>query len=528
MAYEGGYTSALNSQQSRDQSALQMKAMLQQLAQQKWLQDQQEQDRQQKLQAQAQAGQVLSQLPAQRGPQSPPPGQPSQPMMMPPQSPPMQPPPQAMAPGMGGGTQSLFAPPTGMPPGMPPGAGGAPQPPMPQGWKPSPVASAALGGGAPGAPPQGQPPAGAAPGGMPPPPQGGMAPPGMQPPGAPGAQQPGVIPPQLLSVPNAIEMMKQKGIPPEKMIQVLDQMMPAINASNKEAFDQLRAETAAQAAAAKVYQATIAEFKATEQTRHNEAMEGVAGRRADTADKRADATAAHLARLGAGGGGGGAGGLHDDAIDLAAAQYLKDGKLPPMYRNQAGREKIMNRAAEMQRAEGGDVGDVAANRAGFKADQGSLNFQQKRVDAIEGSMKKINKDITTLDSVLDKNAFTDAKVVNTPINKLRRAMSDPGLAQLDLAAQQVGTEYERLLTSGMMSVAQLHAGAAEDAKKLINGDMSPAEVRAKVKIMRREMDNAKSAATEQLGEIKTRMKGGKAPATESAGSIPAGWTVKEH
>lgn len=512
MAYEGGYTSAVNSAQGRELQQTQIQAMLQQLAQAKWLQDQQAQDRQQKMQAQTMAGQVLSQLPAQQGPQSPPPGQPSQPMMMPPQAPPMQPP--APPPQMG------MAPPTmgGPPPNM--GAGAAPMP--PQGWKPSPVAPSALGGSPPGAAPQGQPvPPPSPPGGM------GAPPPGAQPPGA-GGQQPGVIPPQLLSVPNAIEMMKQKGIPPDKMVQVLDQMMPAINASNKEAFDQLRAETAAQAAAAKVYQATIADFRSQEQSRHNEAMEGVAGRRADIADKRADATAAHLARLGTGGGGAaGGGGLTGDAIDMAAQQYRKTGQLPATYRDAKAREKIMNRAAEQEKEESGGTADIAEKRAAFKSDASSLAQRQKFVDTGTQFVKNFQAQADLVDKYMTKGAAGGVPALNKWIQGGRKAVAgDPDVTALDTAIRGMAREHQRIVT-GVTSNAQLHASAQETADKLLNVDQAPAQMRATIKVMREEADNAVKSGRDEIADIRSRMKGGKAPAAD-AGNIPAGWTVKEH
>jgi hypothetical protein len=513
MAYEGGYTSAVDSAQRRQTEQTAIQRMLQDMAAQQWQMDQIKQQQDQANQSRARAGDVLSTMyknppPPPAGPQSPPPGQSSQPMMMPPPQPGANgggmPPPQM---GMG----------MGMPPPPMPAQPQAQPPAPPQGWKPSPGAPTALGGGAP--QPASAPPA--QPEGMPPPPVGGPA---------PGGAQGGVIPPQMLSVPNAIQTMQKMGVPSEKMVQVLEQMLPAINASNKEAFDSLKMQNAAQDAALHAYKASIDEFKARQQAGHQDALESEAIRRNDISERRADnserRTDAMIARSLAQSSGGGGGGLHDDAVDLAAAQYLKSGSLPPMYRNQAGREKIMNRAAEMKREQGGDVSDVASDRAQFKADQGSLNFQQKRVDAIEGSMKKIGKDMTTMDSILDKSSFGGPKVVNTPVNQLRRQMSDPQLAQLDLAAQQVGLEYERMMQSGMMSVAQLHAGASEDAKKLINGDMSPKEIRAKVAIMRREMDNAKSSATDLLGEIKGRMKGSKATAASAPANANAkGWTL---
>ncbi len=44
-------------------------------------------------------------------------------------------------------------------------------------------------------------------------------------------------PPRVLSVPKAIETLKGMHIPPDQIVRVLDKMMPAINAQNKQAAD---------------------------------------------------------------------------------------------------------------------------------------------------------------------------------------------------------------------------------------------------------------------------------------------------
>lgn len=150
-----------------------------------------------------------------------------------------------------------------------------------------------------------------------------------------------------------------------------------------------------------------------------------------------------------------------------------------------------------------DIGTARAQAAAYGA---TLKDLQKRASAVDLFSTKVEKDMGTLDSLLDSASPGSVLLINKPINALRRQFSDPSLSQLDLAAQQVGTEYERLITGGSLSVAQLHAGAQDDAKKLINGDMSPTQARAVMKIMRTEIGNARSSADESVANIQNKMR----------------------
>ncbi len=170
--------------------------------------------------------------------------------------------------------------------------------------------------------------------------------------------------------------------------------------------------------------------------------------------------------------------------------------------------------------------DILVKPAEYKANASSLAATQKRADAIDLGSKKIPLDINTMLGTLDKGAAGSWKVTNEPLNVLRTKFSDPDLRPFALAVRQVGTEYERLLTGGMLSSAQLHAGAAEDAKKILNEDMSPAEIKKTLPIMLQEIKNAKIAANQEIKEIKDRMRNKKSD--EEPAALPSGWTVKEH
>jgi hypothetical protein len=169
-----------------------------------------------------------------------------------------------------------------------------------------------------------------------------------------------------------------------------------------------------------------------------------------------------------------------------------------------------------------DIGTARAQSAALGA---TLKDLTKRQSAVDLFASKVEKDMTTFESVLDKASPGGPLFINKPINILRRQFSSEDLSQLDLAAKQVGTEYERLLQGGALSVAQLHTGAAEDAKKLINGDMSPTQARAIMRIMKTEMGNARSAAAESTARLQNQMRGlGKGPlgsATQPSAAPPS-------
>ncbi len=169
-------------------------------------------------------------------------------------------------------------------------------------------------------------------------------------------------------------------------------------------------------------------------------------------------------------------------------------------------EAVKRRVPEMAGEMGLDPQDIGTARAQNAALGATMKDLTKRSEAVDLFASKVEKDMKTFDSALAKAGSDSPLLINKPINYLRRQFSDTDLAQLDLAAKQVGTEYERLITGGTLSVAQLHAGASEDARKLINGDMPPKQARAIMDTMRVEMQNARDAAHESTTRISDKMR----------------------
>jgi hypothetical protein len=202
-------------------------------------------------------------------------------------------------------------------------------------------------------------------------------------------------------------------------------------------------------------------------------------------------------------------------------------------------EKVKRRVPALATEMGLTPQDMGTTRAQQAALGATLKELTKRSAAVELFASKVEKDMGTLDAEL-KSAGSGPLALNKPINYLRREFtSDGAIQRLDLAAKQVGVEYERLIGGGALSVAQLHAGALEDAKKLINGDMTPKQARAVMALMRTEMGNARTAAREAEDRIATQLRGlggARAPGTpltsapgqvQAPGRTPPAGALKE-
>lgn len=515
--YTGGFTGAVNDASSRAAQAQQIAASQQAMM----LQAQQQQAAQQALQRQLAYqrlwGTTLDQnLPRQ---QSAPPLIPApQPGMLSPgggnpqaQNPAPQPQPIAPA-------QAL--PPGGAPPGMQP---------MPQnGVPPPPTALAGPGGPAP-APqaPQPIPPFRALPTGaggpqgqpqVPPPPQ----PPQMQAPQAPasgGADQ--------FSVQNLVGMLRKSGVPPEEWGGMLDNLPEPIKNNAAMQIKMLDSQNKALTEFSNLQirkQRADAADKA-EQDRTKAAQDKAAAGGTDPFMKEAEAlygkgTPAykaalqkHIDKMDAPArttiNMQGASGLSGDAIDNAADRYNLDGTLPSnMPRGGAMAVKVLNRAAEKQHAAGNTGDEARIRQLANKETTKALGFTIKRNAGIDQGMRKIANDIKTMESLMPSGNAGLVQFLNKPLNAVRTQTSDPKLAAWSLSVKQVANEYERQLTGGMMSNAQLHAGAAEDAKNIINENMSIKEIEAIVPVMMREMKNNYEAGKSQEKELRESMGSG--------------------
>lgn len=343
-----------------------------------------------------------------------------------------------------------------------------------------------------GPPKAGGPPAGMS---MAPPPQQGAAPPPVQ-----QAQTPQGEPPKdpgsaFQAMAQMLQRMKAENIPEEQQLRVLEQpgVKAYFGALDKEHVEILKANLEAKAEAdRKTKEAMASSLKERELTQKD---------RTETERERHDrAVEGRMAAAQSGGpsiskeGGESAGAMVAEGMPLSqvVSGYGKQASAAREKARDAGIKQIMD-DEKVSAKEAGKI--LASRQIEYKGRTSAYRAIETRQAGIEYSTEKIKNDINTMNSVLDKVAAKGgAKILNMSLNKARSMMSDPDYGVLDLVTQQVGTEYERQLSGGQLSVAQLHAGAQADAHKLLNGDMTVAEIRAKLPIMMREMAGGSKAA----------------------------------
>ena len=424
--------------------------------------------------------------------------------------------------GMGQALSGMYPPPPVQQAAPQPGQNSA-QPPSP----PSQAPTASPGGPTPGmggvppyrtvantqAPPQGQPQ--------------GQSPQGGPPPVQPQQPQGGLLE-------RFIGAMRKAGVPPEQWADQLDAVAPAIKMQLNDEIAQVKTQNSQFSQDIKRLQEDLKERQLTALTDYRATTTKQADTRLEQGQERIDKKGG--AGGGAGGGGGMGGPMGDGKSDAdkklmefyALSQLSGDSSWKTgMSRGKEGARIIaMVERYVPQLAEklGVSPTDVIANKGGIQSNIKALMDATKREAGIELGMNALDGHIKNLDKLLDKTAAKGgAIIINKPINAIRRASSDPDIAQLDLAAQQVATEYERVLQGGSLSIAQLHQGAADDAKKLLNGDMTPEQIRAIIPVMRQEMEMSKAGAKKTAEDLRNRIR---QPLAGQGGASSAGWKVE--
>lgn len=444
--------------------------------------------------------------------QAPAPGQASVPMMNPAQAPAQYGPkpigPQGGMPGpMGGGMPGMGIP-------MPPQGAGMPS--MPQGGPQMP----------PGAPQGGMPQAAPIPpyktvGG----PSGGPAapPPQMGIP-APPPQQAAPAP-NSMSLQDAARFIKAQGITdPTTSLQILEKLTPYLDSQAKQEMGLMKLQMEH-----KDKMLTLAEKIRNDDMISKDRNASIKEREEAARNLAANTKLWHegmlalgrdrvaIAKTNAAGGAGG-NGLTEGGMRVQE-ELVRAGKPIPKGRRGEINVALLNSLAEHEDG-GAGSGGITGAQADYKTAQSTYSSVQKRSAGIELGVKKLEKDIDLLKSTMNKGNAGFATVLNQPINYLRRKGSDPALAAYALAAGNVAVEFERLRTGGMLSAAQLHAGAAEDAKKIVNGDMSVEETLAVIPVMMQEIENGRQAAKDVEQYYKDELHGKKPDSGKAGSKVP--------
>ena len=209
------------------------------------------------------------------------------------------------------------------------------------------------------------------------------------------------------------------------------------------------------------------------------------------------------------------------AINNAAARYNIDGTLPPMGMGKGGataRSLILNRAAELAGDTSGTDQRVA--QLTTKASASTLLQLKKTKTMIKAFEEMANKNADIALEMSDKVDRTGTPVINRWIlagnNKLA---GDVDTATFNTAVNVFANEYAKIM-SGSMGNTPVSDSARKEAHEILNTAQTPAQLRANIKLLQREMQNRIKGLDDSERELLKGMRGSSSDAKKDEGKKP--------
>ena len=157
-----------------------------------------------------------------------------------------------------------------------------------------------------------------------------------------------------------------------------------------------------------------------------------------------------------------------------------------------------------------DAGRELSKRQILYAAQKSSSLQlDKMLGATQQAVSQLDFNIEKTKEEMKKLGSTDlSPILNAIARGEEKWTGDPAYSSLFFFMQATAMESARILQSGQASVAQLHQGAADEARKWANENMTPASFNAVAEAMH--VEGQKRIQTYQAAlNLQTQMPGGK-------------------
>lgn len=205
-----------------------------------------------------------------------------------------------------------------------------------------------------------------------------------------------------------------------------------------------------------------------------------------------------------------AGGLSQEALDLAAQKYLQTGQMTTLgYGKSAATQRaaILNRAAELERQQGGNSADLPTQQAAFHASSqalGQLEKQKNMAMAFEGTTVH-NLDI--VQNMSNKVDRTGSPILNKYALYLKgQVAGDADTQLLKNSVISAANEYAKVISGSTGSAAATDASRRE-AEELLNASFSKGTTTKVIAQMKQEMENRRKGFDDQLGQLRQQMRG---------------------
>jgi hypothetical protein len=212
--------------------------------------------------------------------------------------------------------------------------------------------------------------------------------------------------------------------------------------------------------------------------------------------------------------------LTPQGLDIAALNYRKTGVMPPLGMGDKGnRQAIINRAAtltpdDMARIEAGGL-DLAANRANYGADSGSLKKLQAQRDAITAFENTAQKNIDIFLETAGKVVDTGSPMANSIARVISgKMLGSPDQVKYDAARQVALSEIARIVQNPNLT-GQLSDSARQEIEVFNPSNATLAQSVAVMRLLKRDMANRKQSLDDALKDVRGRIGGGSKKTEES-------------
>ena len=211
-----------------------------------------------------------------------------------------------------------------------------------------------------------------------------------------------------------------------------------------------------------------------------------------------------------------AGLLNDQAKQMAAQMYAQTGQLPAGMRSPAMSAGILNQAATGP----GGVPNIAANKATFQANEGSLKALQKNFDQVTAFENTAGKNLDVFLKTAQKVIDSGSPWINKPLRSVASgALGSEDQAAFNAARQTAVTEIAKVLNSSNAS-GVLSDSARHEVEGLIGPNASLKQIVSAANILKQDMANRHNSYQEQISDIKGRL--GSKPATTPTAPAQSG------
>jgi hypothetical protein len=204
------------------------------------------------------------------------------------------------------------------------------------------------------------------------------------------------------------------------------------------------------------------------------------------------------------------------AVEDNARLYLQTGQMPTLGMKDPGnRQRILNRAAELS----GGQGNLAGNRADYKADAGSLAKLQTSRDAIGAFESTAGKNIDIFLNAAGKVVDTGSPMANTVARLVSgKMLGSPDQAAFD-AARQVAINEIAKITSNPNLSGTLSDSARHEVEAFNPREATLAQTVAVMRLLKQDMGNRIGSLDTALADIRGRIA---APGAKAGAAAPAG------